>query len=79
VASELRAAGLRVDVDDRTESLGKKIRSAELVKIPYMLVVGDRYAENGEVGLRKHRDGDIGEMPVNDVLQRLVAATLDRE
>ena len=79
VAGELRAAGLRVEVDDRTESLGKKIRSAELAKTPYMLVVGDRYAENGEIGLRKHRDGDIGEMSVTDVVERLTAATLDRE
>ncbi|HEX6713620.1 MAG TPA: threonine--tRNA ligase [Thermoleophilaceae bacterium] len=79
VAGQLRDAGLRVEVDDRTESLGKKIRNAELVKTPYMLVVGDRYAENGEVGLRKHREGDVGEMSVNDVLERLSAATLDRE
>jgi threonyl-tRNA synthetase len=73
VADELRAAGMRVETDDRTESLGKKIRSAELEKTPYMLVVGDRFAETGEVGLRKHREGDIGEMPVADVAERLGA------
>jgi threonyl-tRNA synthetase len=72
-ADELRAAGMRVETDDRTESLGKKIRSAELEKTPYMLVVGDRFAETGEVGLRKHREGDIGEMPVADVAERLGA------
>jgi threonyl-tRNA synthetase len=79
VAAKLRAAGLRADVDERTESIGKKIRAAELQKIPYMLVVGKREAENGEVSLRKHREGDIGSMSVNDAVQRLSAATLDRE
>ena len=79
VAGELTAAGLRAEIDDRTESLGKKIRAAELLKTPYMLVVGDKYVESGEVGLRKHREGDLGSMPVNDVVERLSAATLDRE
>jgi len=79
VAEQLRDAGLRTDLDERTESIGKKIRSAELEKIPYMLVVGDREAENGEVGVRRHREGDLGSMPVKDLVERLVAATLDRE
>jgi threonyl-tRNA synthetase len=73
VAEELRSAGLRVEVDDRTESIGKKIRAAELQKIPYMLVVGDREAESNEVGLRRHREGDLGSMSVNDALQRLTS------
>ena len=57
--SSCATAGLRVEVDDRTESIGKKIRNAELQKIPYMLVVGDK-AEGGEVGVRRHREGDVG-------------------
>jgi threonyl-tRNA synthetase len=79
VAKQLRDAGLRAEVDERTESIGKKIRSAELQKIPYMLVVGKREAENGEISLRKHREGDIGSMSVTDAVQRLCTATLDRE
>jgi threonyl-tRNA synthetase len=79
VAQRMRDAGLRVDVDDRTESVGKKIRDAELLKTPYMLVVGKREAENGEVSLRRHREGDLGSMPVSDVVERLVSASLDRE
>ncbi|HEX4720149.1 MAG TPA: threonine--tRNA ligase [Thermoleophilaceae bacterium] len=79
VAAQLRDGGLRVDIDDRTESLGKKIRAAELLKTPYMLIVGDQYAEKGEVGLRRHREGDIGSMPLKEVVDRLSAATLDRE
>ena len=44
-----------------------------------MFVVGKREAESGEVSLRRHREGDIGSMPVNDAVERLVAASLDRE
>jgi threonyl-tRNA synthetase len=46
---------VRAELDDRTESVGRKIRDAELRKIPYMLVVGDREQEAGEVGVREHR------------------------
>ena len=55
VARQLAAAGVRVELDDRTESVGRKIRDAELRKIPFMLVVGDREQEAGEVGVREHR------------------------
>ncbi len=60
VADELRGRGVRVDVDDRSESIGKRIRDAELQKIPYMLVVGDRESEEGTVAVRRHHEGDIG-------------------
>jgi threonyl-tRNA synthetase len=76
VAQQLGGAGLRVEVDERTESIGKKIRNAELQKIPYMLVVGKREAESGEVALRQHREGDIGSMSANDAVERLSAASL---
>ncbi len=78
-AERLRDAGLRVEVDDRTESIGKKIRAAELQKVPYMLVVGKREAESGEAALRRHREGDLGSMTVENVVERLSAASLDRE
>jgi threonyl-tRNA synthetase len=70
VAQELGQAGLRVDVDARTESIGRKIREAEVRKVPYMLVVGDREAESGEVGVRHHGEGDIGSMSVADLAAR---------
>ncbi len=63
-ARTLREAGVRVEVDDRTESVGRKIREAELQKIPYMLVVGDREAQDGTVSVRRHREGDQGSVPV---------------
>ncbi len=51
---------MRAELDDRTESVGRKIRDAELRKIPYMLVVGDREAEQDEVSVREHGRGDAG-------------------
>jgi threonyl-tRNA synthetase len=72
VAAELRTGGVRVEVDDRTESVGRKIRDAELRKIPYMLVVGDREAQERAVSLRRHREGDLGTVALADVPARLV-------
>jgi threonyl-tRNA synthetase len=66
VRGRLRDDGLRVEIDDRTESIGRKIRDAELRKIPHMLVVGDREVETGEVALREHRGGDKGSIAVEE-------------
>jgi threonyl-tRNA synthetase len=78
VVAALRDAGLRAEVDDRTESVGRKIRDAELRKIPYMLVVGDREAEEGTVALRRHGAGDEGSIPVGELVSRLVADVEER-
>lgn len=64
VAEDLRAEGARVSVEERSESVGKKIRAAELGRFPYMLVVGDREQEAGEVAVRSHEDGELGSMSV---------------
>jgi threonyl-tRNA synthetase len=72
VAAALSAAALRAEVDDRTESVGRKIREAELRKVPYMLVVGDREAEERAVALRRHGEGDQGTVPIDDAVQRIV-------
>jgi threonyl-tRNA synthetase len=70
-AGELRALGVRVEVDERTESVGRKIREAELQKIPFMLVVGDREAQDGTVAVRRHREGDEGSVSVAAFAERL--------
>jgi threonyl-tRNA synthetase len=70
VAAQLGAAGLRAEVDGRTESIGKKIREGELRKAPYMLVVGDNEAEAGRVSVRRHREGDLGAMGVDEFASR---------
>jgi threonyl-tRNA synthetase len=79
VARQLREAGIRVEVDQRTESVGKKIRDGELHKVPFMLVVGDQEAADGTVAVRKHREGDLGATPVRDFAASLSAAILGRE
>ncbi len=73
VAAELREAGVRVEVDPRSESVGKKIRDAELGRYPYMLVVGDREQEVGGVAVRSHGDGELGTMPVAEFAARVRA------
>jgi threonyl-tRNA synthetase len=79
VASALADAGLRAELDDRTESVGRKIREAELRKIPYMLVVGDREAEQRAVSLRRHREGDLGTTPLEEAVGRLTAEAEERK
>ena len=71
VVARLTEAGLRARVDDRSESIGRKIRDAELAKVAYMLVVGDREAEAGTAALRRHREGDLGTMTLDEIAERL--------
>jgi threonyl-tRNA synthetase len=71
VFERLRAAGLRVELDDRGESIGRKIRESELRRIPNMLVVGDREAQQGTVSVREHREGDTGSVTVEELVGRL--------
>jgi len=73
VVERLQAGGVRAELDERTESVGRKIRDAELRKVPYMLVVGDREADAGEVSLREHRRGDAGAESVEAFLARVHA------
>jgi threonyl-tRNA synthetase len=63
----------RVEVDERTESIGRKIRDAELKKVPYMLVVGDREVEERTAAVRKHKEGDQGTLSLDDVRAKLSA------
>ena len=58
--------GLRAEVDVRSEKLGKKIREAQLEKVPYILVIGDKEAEQNVVAVRHRTDGDLGVMSVDD-------------
>jgi threonyl-tRNA synthetase len=71
VRDKLRGEALRVELDDRNESIGRKIRDAELRKIPYMLVVGEREQGDGAVSVREHHGGDLGSESIEDFAQRL--------
>jgi threonyl-tRNA synthetase len=71
IAVRLRSSGLRAGVDDRTESVGRKIRDAELSKAPYMLVIGDKEIESEAVSVRHHGDGDLGAIGLEEVVERM--------
>ena len=77
-AKALEAAGFRVDVDYRNEKIGRKIRDAQLEKIPYMVVVGDRDMENGTVSPRHRAAGDLGAMSFED-FQALLRDVVDNK
>lgn len=71
IASDLRAAGLRVEVDERSERMNSKIRDAQLQKVPYMLIIGDREVEAGTVSVRLRSGEDLGSMPVYQLIDRM--------
>ena len=71
VKEELQKAGIRVEVDDRQEKIGYKIREAWASKIPYMLVVGDKEKEANTVGVRSRKDGDIGAQNLKDFISKI--------
>src|ERR1700722_469954 len=71
VQTRLEAAGLRSHLDDRKEKVNLKIREAQLQKVPYMLVVGDREAEAGTVSVRHRKHGDLGAKPLDQFIEEV--------
>ena len=71
VKEALQDKEVRVEVDDRAEKIGYKIREAQLQKVPYMLVVGDKEQEAGEVGVRNRKDGDVGAMKLEKFVEKI--------
>ena len=70
IKKQLEANGiLRVEVDDRSEKLGYKLREAQLEKVPYMLVVGDKDIENNTVSVRSRKEGDKGAMAIDEFIK----------
>jgi len=78
-AAQAKALGLRAELDLRNESLKAKIREAQLAKVPYMLVLGDREAEAGTVSVRHRHRGDLGVQPLADFLASLATEVRDRQ
>ncbi|HBN80513.1 MAG TPA: threonine--tRNA ligase [Ruminococcaceae bacterium] len=70
VKARLEGAGLRVSCDRRSEKIGYKIREAQMEKIPYMLIIGDKEVETGLVSVRSRRDGDIGSMELSAFMEK---------
>ena len=71
VKEALQDKEVRVEVDDRAEKIGYKIREAQLQKVPYMLVVGDKEQEAGEVGVRNRKDGEVGAMKLEKFVEKI--------
>ncbi len=70
-AKELQNRGFRIDIDERNEQVGAKIRDAETTKIPYMLIVGEKEENNNTVSVRRHKLGDIGTFPFSDFISKV--------
>ena len=67
VKEELEALNIKVELDARAEKIGYKIREAQMQKVPYMLVVGEKEVENNTVSVRERQKGDIGSMSVEEI------------
>ena len=72
IKKQLEDKGFRCEVDDRSEKIGYKIREAQLEKVPYMVVVGDKDIENNTISIRKRKEGDLGAMTVEQFLEKIV-------
>lgn len=71
VKKQLRAAGVRVSIDDRNEKIGKKIRDTELLRVPYMLVIGEKEVQEGKIAVRRQGKGDAGAVPVGEFVDAI--------
>ena len=78
VRDQFKEAGIRIELDDRNEKVGYKIRDWELKKVPVMLVVGDKEASQGAVSLRLHKKGDQGSVSAGEVLSKMLSAIQGR-
>jgi threonyl-tRNA synthetase len=72
VKSQLESAGLRAEVDYRAEKMGLKIREAEKQKIPYMIIIGDKEMENQALAVRKRKEGNVGVMSIQEIIERFM-------
>ena len=72
IEERIKSKGIRVKIDDRSEKIGYKIREAQLEKVPYMLVIGDKEVEAKSVGVRSRKDGDIGSMKTEEFINKIV-------
>ena len=79
VKAKLRAVGVRVEIDDRNEKIGRKIREAELSKVPYMLVVGEKEMNENKISVRRQSKGDIGMEGIDEFLNRIITEIAERK
>lgn len=79
VFTTLKKAGVRVEVDDRSEKIGKKIRDTELMKVPYMLVIGEKEMNEGQLSVRRQGKGDLGTVSLNSFVESIKEEILERK
>ena len=79
VNKQLLEAGIRSEVDDRSEKIGKKIRDTELMRVPYMLVIGEKEQTEGCVSVRRQGKGDAGQCSVSEILSTLTSENKNRQ
>ena len=72
IEEEMKAKGIRAKLDDRSEKIGYKIREAQLEKVPYMVIVGQKEEEENIVSIRSRKDGDIGSMKTNEFIEKVI-------
>ena len=77
-ALELQKSGIRFEVDDRNEKIGYKIREAQLEKVPYMLIIGEKETETGSVSVRSRKDGDLGQMAKAEFIEKILQEIKDK-
>ena len=72
IQKQLRQAGVRVEIDDRQEKIGKKIRDTELMRVPYMLVVGEKEMNENKLSVRRQGKGDLGAQDVSTFISNII-------
>ena len=78
IYDELSACGIRAELDNRNEKIGFKIREAQLEKVPYMIVVGDKEEEDNLVAIRSRKNGDMGAVPADEFLKNILREIADK-
>jgi threonyl-tRNA synthetase len=78
VAQELKEAGFRVETNTRSDKIGAKIRDAQMQKVPYMLILGDKELEEGKIAVRERKQGDIGQMSMEEFKEMITQQKLAR-
>ena len=79
VLAEFKKAGVRVEIDDRNEKIGKKIRDTELMKVPYMLVIGEKEVAENKLSVRRQGKGDMGMLDKGSFLAQVVEEIEERK
>ena len=75
----MQKAGIRCELDDRSEKIGKKIRDTELLKVPYMFIIGEKEVTDNLVSVRRQGKGDVGQFAVSEIITTLTSEIENRQ